>query len=141
MVERSTIEELASSVGIEPEFTDNWGQIHVTPFETKARILAGMGLLAHERGRSTAPAPCAEEDASLRLAQPSIVAQLNHPPKHLVFQVPAPGPQAEMNTLAATLTVTDEAGKSLWFSYARKDLDYLGTKKTDRGWVMSLGMP
>ena len=45
---RNLLNQLAQRKGIEPEFRDNWGNLHSIPLETKKKILSAMGCGVEE---------------------------------------------------------------------------------------------
>lgn len=81
------LDRAARAWGIEPEFWDIWGNLHVTPAEVKRGLLSGLGVDAstseglkralHERARKE----------WLRLVAPTVVAGIGRP---VEFHVNAP---------------------------------------------------
>ncbi len=82
------LNRLAQRKGIEPEFRDNWGNIHSISPETKRKILSAMGCEVEnlEEVKKTIQA---EESLEWRsLTAPVSIVSINALPKELIFQFP-----------------------------------------------------
>ena len=83
------LDQLAQRKGIEPEFRDNWGNLHSIPLETKKKILSAMGC-GVENIEELKKAVQAEENKEWKSLTESIrIVSISALPEELVFQFPA----------------------------------------------------
>jgi 4-alpha-glucanotransferase len=131
--EESTIEELALLCGIESQYVDNWGHVRQTSLETKKKILKDMGIVADSKGQAEDSLRALKERRSSRLTQPTIVADLQAPPKELVFQIPVEQGKSSAHGLTVSLAITNEQGVTEDLFFTQTDLSFLkaiGEKNT-----------
>ncbi|MBW1741852.1 MAG: 4-alpha-glucanotransferase [Deltaproteobacteria bacterium] len=120
------INALAVSLGIEQEYTDNWGTLQHTSLDTNQNILKALGVDVDTEARANKAWHVRQEDQWSQLAEPAIVASLANPPDELLFQVPASqettSEGSSIPQLEVALEVTDESGRVHNFRFSSKDL-------------------
>lgn len=109
------VERAARCYGIEPDYYDIWGRLHVVPLDTKVALLRAMGVAADtregleaalsekERGEWVRPLPPVVVADAARLAAEGIVV-------HLPSMRPSP-PGLPEDIAALSLRVRDESGE------------------------------
>jgi len=120
------INALAVSLGIEQEYTDNWGILQRTSLDTNQNILKALGVDVDTEARANKAWHVRQENQWSQLTEPAIVATFAGLPNELLFQIPRTqqGPSEDPSTphLEVALEVTHENGNVQSFNFSRKDL-------------------
>jgi 4-alpha-glucanotransferase len=83
------VDRAASRWGIEAEFWDIWGHLHVTPRETKTAVLEALGVPAGDQGRLAAALDERQRREWTRPLPPCLVASGERKPASFPVRVPA----------------------------------------------------
>lgn len=85
---RDLLDRAASEWGIEAEFWDIWGHLHVTAPETKAAILKALGVGCGSAEELEAALAARRRSEWSRLAPPCLVASVNRRPLQFPLRIP-----------------------------------------------------
>lgn len=139
------IKALAVSLGIEQEFTDNWGTIQHTSLETNQNILKALGVDVDTKACANEAWRVREENQWSQLTEPAIVASLESLPNEILFQIPRTRQEtsqgSSMQQLEVVLEVTDEGGCVQSFHFVHKDLALCGSKAVGETVYEQWGLP
>ncbi len=120
------INALAVSLGIEQEYTDNWGTLQRPSLDTNQNILKALGVDIDTEARASKAWHVRQENQRAQLTEPAIVACLASLPNELLFQIPRTrqGPSEDPSTphIEVALEVTHENGNVQSFHFSHKDL-------------------
>jgi 4-alpha-glucanotransferase len=120
------IKELAVSLGIEQEYTDNWGTLQHTSLDTNLKILKALGIDIDTETRANEAWHARLENRRSQLTEPCVVASLASLPEELLFHIPgtdeAPSEGSPPHPLEVALQVEDESGHTQNFRFSLTDL-------------------
>ena len=120
------INKLAVSLGIQQEYTDNWGTLQHTCQDTNLNILKALGVDVDSEKRAEEAWHLWQGKQWSQLTEPTIVANLANLPDELLFQISVTQKGASQGSsiqqLEVALEVTDESGRVDNFFFSPKDL-------------------
>ena len=141
MAQKSLIDKLAVSHGIESQYIDNWGRIRSTSLETKKKLLKAMGIPVNSKQAEDGMHGAVSWKNAHHIAQPSIVARIDNPPKQLFFQIPFGTDETSLDELTVSLDVQNERGEITKTTYRREDLSLLGVVDVGGSVSSRFGLP
>ncbi len=86
---RRLLDRTASLLGVEPEFWDIWGNLHVTPPETKTAIVGALGVPCENAQQLEEALAAREREEWSSLARPTIVLSAGARPLEFPLHVPS----------------------------------------------------
>ena len=86
---QQALDRAAALCGIEPQFWDIWGKLHITSADTKRAILAAMGVAVDTAQELSQAAEDRDRRQWTRLVAPCLVLSASRQPREFSVQVPA----------------------------------------------------
>ena len=121
--EKEKLELLAAAYGIQPSYSDIWGNTHTIPSETLEQVLGAMGVDVSDPQKALQHL---EHRFWNQLAPPVLVASIDQLPSEFLFQLPAnssPGAMSEKE-LQVRLEITGENTSAINHSYHFEQLNF-----------------
>ena len=110
--EKEKLEALAAAYGVQPSYSDIWGNTNTIPTETLEHVLGAMGV---DVSNPQEALQHVEHRSWNQLAPPVLVASIDQLPAEFLFQVPSnssPGALSEKK-LQVRLEITGENTPSI----------------------------
>ncbi|MDH3850940.1 MAG: 4-alpha-glucanotransferase, partial [Deltaproteobacteria bacterium] len=121
--EKEKLELLAAAYGIQPSYSDIWGNTHTIPPETLEQVLGAMGV---DVSNPQEALQHVEHRFWNQLAPPVLVASIDQLPSEFLFQVPSngsPGATSEKE-LQVGLEIAGENTSPINHSYHFEQLNF-----------------
>jgi len=121
--EKANLELLAAAYGIQPSYSDIWGNTHTIPTETLEQVLGAMGVDVSDPQKALQHL---EHRFWNQLAPPVLVASTDQLPAEFLFQLPSnssPGAMSEKE-LQVRLEITGENTSPINHSYHFEQLNF-----------------
>jgi 4-alpha-glucanotransferase len=133
------VDRAARCYGIEPDYYDIWGRLHIVPLDTKVALLRAMGVCADTREGLEAALSDKERGEWVRPLPPAVVADAARlAAEGIVVHLPSMRPSASCglpeDIAALSFTVRDELGGERELRVAREAFSWQGEKNIGGVW-------
>lgn len=134
------VDELAWQCGIESEYVDNAGQVHITSRETKEALLKSMGLRLESAADLQRAVSVRRNRPWNRLLEPVLVVSQDNLPANWHLHLPLPGDQLPEN-LIISWELVDEAGQIQCLQVQGQELRVAETRRLEEHLYGRLELP